>query len=354
MASSPLVSIVVPAYNAAPFLRASLDSVRAQTYPAWEVIIVDDGSTDETVALARHYVEQDSRFMLLQQPNAGVGAARNQGIRRARGAYVAPLDADDVWHPEKLARQVARLEALGSAAGMCYCWSHFVDHDGRLLYRSTPFRYEGRIARVLTLVNFVGNASAPLFRTAALAAVGHYLTRAEQHGVQGCEDWDLSLRVAERFLVGLAPDWLLDYRQARDSMSVDTCAMAQSFEVALARIRERNPELAEKWLRWSAANFYAYLSGKANRARESRSTLHWLRRTIAADPAHLLNPRTSRILVRALARTVIPLQRPPRPPAAAIAAHPLASPGMFERIQAARLRAASEDSQAAATETGAR
>jgi glycosyltransferase involved in cell wall biosynthesis len=103
----PLVSCIIPAYNSERYLAEALDSVLAQTHRPLQVIVVDDGSTDGTAALAARYGEA---ITLLRQPNRGVASARNCGLRRATGEFVAYLDADDLWHPEKLTRQLARFQ----------------------------------------------------------------------------------------------------------------------------------------------------------------------------------------------------------------------------------------------------
>src|SRR5215471_17058932 len=102
-------------------------------YEAIEVIIVDDGSKDATCAIIEEFVNKDPKFQLVRQTNAGVGAARNTGIRRARGKYIATLDADDLWFPEKLEKQVACMEQRGSEAGFVYCWARTIDEHGDFL-----------------------------------------------------------------------------------------------------------------------------------------------------------------------------------------------------------------------------
>jgi glycosyltransferase involved in cell wall biosynthesis len=118
--SAPLVSCVVIFWNAERFLAEAIDSIRAQTYAAWELVLVDDGSTDGSTAIARRLAAADpARIRYCEHPghaNRGMSAARNLGVREARGAYVAFLDSDDVWVPEKLAAQVAVLDAHPDAA----------------------------------------------------------------------------------------------------------------------------------------------------------------------------------------------------------------------------------------------
>ena len=118
--ASPLVSCIMIFRDAARFMEEAIASIRAQTYPHWELVLVDDGSTDESTAIARRHAADDpARVRCLEHPghaNRGMSASRNLGIRAARGAYVAFLDADDVWAPEKLAAPVAILEAHPAAA----------------------------------------------------------------------------------------------------------------------------------------------------------------------------------------------------------------------------------------------
>ena len=116
----PTVSVVVPTYNAPTLLRATLDSVFAQTFADFEVVVIDDGSTDDTPQVLAAIT--DPRLRVVRQPNAGIGHARNRGIDESRGAYVALLDHDDVWHPDKLAEQVAFLRANADCAGCCTLW----------------------------------------------------------------------------------------------------------------------------------------------------------------------------------------------------------------------------------------
>lgn len=118
--SSPLVSVVMPVFNAAKFIRESVGSVLAQTYQDWELLLVDDGSTDGSSEIARRFSESEpTRIRYLEHPghaNRGATVSRNLAIQHARGPYIAPLDADDVWFPQKLAEQVALMEAHTEAA----------------------------------------------------------------------------------------------------------------------------------------------------------------------------------------------------------------------------------------------
>jgi glycosyltransferase involved in cell wall biosynthesis len=282
-----LVSVIIPAFDAAANIRQTLNSVLAQTYQEIEVIVVDDGSSDATSDIVEEYVAGDTRFHLIRQSNAGVGAARNTAIRKARGKYIAPLDADDFWWPEKLEKQVACAEQSGNETGLVYCWSASFDNQGGLV-SSCSHTVEGRLRRALILRNVVGNGSAPLLRALGLERVGLYLTQAEQGGAQGCEDWDLYLRIAENFRIRVVPEYLLAYRQAGSGMSTNAETMAASYAVVMGRARERNCDLPSSIFRWSAGNFYSRLVQKSFHWGCYDQCLRYLKEAVCADPALLL------------------------------------------------------------------
>lgn len=118
------VSVILPAFNAAETLGAAIASVRAQTFRDWELLVVDDGSTDRTVEIARQAGAADARISVVSQPHAGVACALNTGLTRARGDYVARMDADDIAFPPRLARQIEFLDR-SPAIGLCACLVEF-------------------------------------------------------------------------------------------------------------------------------------------------------------------------------------------------------------------------------------
>ena len=250
--------MIIPAFNAAEYIRETLHSVLAQTYRALEVIVVDDGSADATGSIVKEFVEKDARVQLVRQCNAGAGAARNTAIRMARGEYIAPMDADDMWFPEKLEKQVARMEQYGEETGMVYCWSIVVDKHGAFEHTQWFSKAEGRLRDAMVSGNWIDNTSVPLFRASALAGVGPYLTRAEQGGVQGCEDWDLYIRIAETFCIRLVPEYLVVYRKSGSSMSANVESMATSFAIVIERARQRNSDLPAAIFRFSAGGSSKY------------------------------------------------------------------------------------------------
>lgn len=134
MESQPLISVIMPCYNMASYVADSIKSVIAQTYPHWELLIVDDASTDETVSIIESYVQTDSRIRLaIKTQNSGIADTRNQCIQTAQGQFLAFLDADDIWHPEKLEKQLNFM--LEKNVGFTYSTYDWIDEEGNTLNR---------------------------------------------------------------------------------------------------------------------------------------------------------------------------------------------------------------------------
>jgi glycosyltransferase involved in cell wall biosynthesis len=295
----PRVTIIIPACDAAPFVAETLASVLAQTYRDLEVVVVDDGSRDATAAVVDAVATTDPRVRLIRQQNAGVAMARNRAFEAARGAYVALCDADDLWHPEKLARQVALLEARGPRIGLVYCWSSVIDAEGRIVDRrgcGVP-RHEGDVYAALVLWNFVGNASAPLLRRECLEAAGGFDSGLRGAGAQGCEDLKLYLAVAERWEFALVPAFLVGYRRSPGTMSRQVERMRRSHALVLAEAARRHPELPRRLLRWSRALADLWLAETCVRDGRPLAGLRLLAAALARDPGLVARP-----LVRARLR----------------------------------------------------
>lgn len=129
---TPRVSILIPCFNAAPWLAATLDSAFAQTWPACEIILVDDGSTDGSLAIARRYEARGLKVIV--QANRGASAARNTALRTATGDYMQYLDADDLLAPDKIAMQMKLASAVGDRFAICGCWSRFVSDINEAIF----------------------------------------------------------------------------------------------------------------------------------------------------------------------------------------------------------------------------
>jgi glycosyltransferase involved in cell wall biosynthesis len=187
---TPCVSVVITTYNRAEYVPATVESALRQTYPPLEVIVIDDGSTDETRSVLERY---GAPVRYVWQPNAERGAARNHGLRLARGEYIAFLDSDDLFEPHKLEWEVAHLRAHPTAA-LVYSDVLLIDAAGRPLRRVSRKGYVGWVTRYLLRENFL-SFSAHLARTEAMRSAGGFR---EDWALAGSEDWEAWVRLSTR------------------------------------------------------------------------------------------------------------------------------------------------------------
>jgi glycosyltransferase involved in cell wall biosynthesis len=271
----PLVSVIIPVYNGAEFVVEAIESAARQTYRNLEIIVVDDGSTDGTLKLLQHYAGKEPRLRILNQANGGVASARNHAIAEAAGELIAPLDADDLWLPDKIERQVKCLLAAGEDTGFVYSWWAWIDEAGMVLDRSPRWTIAGNKLEELILINFTGNASVPLFRKRCLLEAGGYNSELAAANAGGCEDWEVVLRVAARHRIGVVEDVLLGYRRRPGSMSQAYDAMWRSQQMVMRGIRELRPELTPALFKGSENQFLMYLAGLSFWSGDIRQAIGW-------------------------------------------------------------------------------
>ena len=234
-----LVTVVIPAYNARATIEATLHSVRRQTHATLEILVVDDGSTDESAALVELHATQDPRVRLIRQANAGVSAARNTGWREARGEFIAFVDADDLWTAGKTELQLAALIEGGPSMGLVYSWYVKIDLDDRVTYRGEGPRFAGRVLDALLVNNFVGNGSAVLVRRAALEKTGGFDPRLHAN-----EDILFYCRVAEHYDFAVVQEYQIGYRQSPGTASTDLPHMLRTWIAVFDEMRAKYPEKA--------------------------------------------------------------------------------------------------------------
>ncbi len=223
-----LVSVVVPAFNAARTISHTLHSISRQTHRNLEVIVVDDGSRDETAEIVRRHSDGDPRFRMLSKPNGGVASARNAGIKASRSEFIAFIDADDLWHPSKIAKQLDVLLAGGPDMAVVYSPFRLIDHHGKVLASPHKYGASGWVLHRHFHTNLVGNGSALLARRGVLEEFGGFDTKLRRSGAEGCEDLLLQLRIAAKYRFGEVSEYLVGYRRITGNMSSNPEQMIRS------------------------------------------------------------------------------------------------------------------------------
>jgi glycosyltransferase involved in cell wall biosynthesis len=206
----PEVSVIIPTYNCARFLKAAVDSVLAQSFRDFEILVVDDGSTDDTEDVMLRYC---SPVHYLRQANKGVSAARNNGIAMSQGRYISFLDADDTYFPQKLERQ---LTALRTQRGYRACYSAFTVTDEQLKPQraNRGLRRDVGLEDLLIRGNVIGSLCTVLCERGVFTTTGGFDSAFSQ-----CADWDMWIRVATHTRFTYLDEELVTYRMHGASMS---------------------------------------------------------------------------------------------------------------------------------------
>jgi glycosyltransferase involved in cell wall biosynthesis len=276
--SPPLVSVVIPAYNSARTIRATVDSALWQTMPDLEVLVVDDGSHDETGKLVSSIVDQ--RVRLLRQQNAGAAAARNTGIRAATSRWVAFLDADDLWLRDKLERQLAVLEQQPEARAV-QAGAYFVDDEMRVLRVRRCVQPENPLLTFLRFQNLPNAASSWVVDRAILDRIGMF-----DESLKILEDWEFSLRMARYCRPVCLEDPLSLYRVHAGNRSRDLDIHIEPGYAVLDRLFSDPslPQEIQDHQREIYARFYTMLCGGAFKVRRWRACFRWGLKALRTEP----------------------------------------------------------------------
>lgn len=310
----PLVSVVIPSYNVQAYLEQTLRNVLQQTFTDFEVLVIDDGSTDLTAEIARSV--KDRRIRVISQANRGLAGARNTGIRAAKGEYIAFLDADDLWHREKLARHVLHLQSEPEV-GVSYSQSAFIDNDGMPLgYLQTP-KLCGIRAQDVFLRNPVGNGSAPVIRRMTLDEISYFSPK----GARG-ELWyfDEEFRQSEDvecwIRIALQTHWRFEgigmpltyYRVAEGGLSANLDKQLASWERVLERVNTYAPFFAYRWGPVARGFQLRYLARRALRMGNAARAWRLLGQALSHHPSMLITdaPRTLSTIAAAALQSCVP------------------------------------------------
>lgn len=268
----PRVTVVIPVYNGERYIRATLESVFAQTYQNYEIICVDDGSKDGSVAILNSYGE---RIQVIRQANTGQAGARNAGVKRGTGTYVALLDQDDLWYPWKLERQVALLEAHPEAV-MAHCDMDWIDEAGNVIQRNRVSAARMSAPKGLTMTRLFGwdpciYPSTTLIRKSAFERVGGFDPEIPWYG----EDIDLMLRLREEGQFLFLAETGTQYRKHSSNCSgAGTDAMFHCAEKFFQKLKTRYAQdrgkvavldkfLAQVYSDWGKTKMYSGLRREA-------------------------------------------------------------------------------------------
>lgn len=293
-APGPRVSVVIPAFNREGTIRAAAESVLRQTFADFELIIVDDGSSDRTVEVARSIPDPRVRVIAVGA-NRGISATRNRGIAEARAPWVAFQDSDDEWLPEKLGRQMAELDAMGEGAVAAFCGLLTIGGldggRGRTTLSYTPDRRipcrSGDILPELIKTSFVSTQTL-VARTADLRAIGGF-----DEELASIVDWELALRLAARGPFAFIDEPLVLQRFSANSITRDPAKRVRSQTRIVEKHREmfaRDPAVLHR--------HYLMLSGGWRRLGELERARHYAARAREVKPLH---PRSLLSSARAFA-----------------------------------------------------
>lgn len=277
----PTVTVVIPSFNYGRYIAEAIESVLGQNHQALEVIVVDDGSTDDTAVVVRAFGDQ---VRYIRQENAGVCAARNRGVAESTGDLIAFLDADDTWEPTKLEKQVAKFME-DPEIGLVHCGMREFDSETGETIRLHLNGGEEGVAENLLLWQepvVVGPGGTIMVSRKAFEEVGGFDTR-----MKCGEDWDFCYRVARKYKVGFVPEPLVNYRShgAAAHLNVDNMerGMAMFYEKAFDTADESVLRLKNRAL----GNYHRVMAGSYFQSgRYAKFASHALR-SIGRRPANL-------------------------------------------------------------------
>jgi glycosyltransferase involved in cell wall biosynthesis len=291
-----LISVVIPARNAGKYIGRTLACAQRQTHTNLEIIVVDDGSGDDTPAIVDALSKIDSRIKYVCRTAAGVSAARNFGVSISSGDLIATLDADDLWLPDKLERQV-RLLLAASDVGVVYCWSAGIDEKDRIVLPVWNRSHaQGDVLHEIVESGILSNGSTPLFRKSAFHDAGGY-----DEALALSEDWKFYTALAGVCRFAVIPQCLTGYRIRDDSASVNVQAMEEAIAGVTRWIRERWPQIPEQVFRKRAYSVNAYLAFLSIRSASYLTAMRYLMRAAKEKPAALIDGSIMQFVALAIA-----------------------------------------------------
>lgn len=285
----PKVSVIIPTYNSLEYLPEAIESVLDQTFVDFEIIVINDGSSDGT---EKWVLEQsDPRLQLISQGNLGKSAARNAGIAKASGDYLAFLDADDCWEPTKLEKQARCLDS-NSQIGLVYVWTALADSRCQPTGRIVSSHAEGNVWEELVRDNILACGSTPMARRSCFQTVGLFAL-----DLPLAQDWDMWIRIAARYPFAVIKEPLARYRlhanntskQLKLMQACNTRVLERAFQAAPTDVSDIRGKA------YQSLNFY--LGWIALRVRDSKQAFHFWQQARAAVPQEVFTRESMRLLL---------------------------------------------------------
>lgn len=278
--SQPVVSAVIPAYNASLFLPEAIESVLSQTFTNFELLVVDDGSTDNTASIVKQYSQKDSRVKLFSQTNQGVSFSRNLGVELAQSKYVAFLDADDRWLPDKLAAHVEYLEN-NPQVGISFSRVKFIGSDGQFTGQISTGRLTNIQPEHLLYENPTTTTSNWVVRREVFQEFGGF-----DQQMSYSEDLDFLLRVrlSQKWQVEGIDQVLICYRTNSKGLSSELSRMDEGWNLLVNKARNHAPQLVNQHYALAKAVHLRYLARRSIRLKlPSKVGLDYINGALKSD-----------------------------------------------------------------------
>ncbi|MBD2167457.1 glycosyltransferase [Calothrix membranacea FACHB-236] len=276
----PLISVIIPAFNSEKTIKKTIESVLQQTFTDFEVIIINDGSSDSTLEIVQKI--NDSRITVYSFDNAGANVSRNRGLYYAKGEFVSFLDADDMWSLDKLESQLKLLQ-IHPESSVAYSWTNYIDDKSQFLRRGSYIVATGNVYPNILLVNFLENGSNPLIRKQALNVIGGF-----DESLGACQDWDIYLRLATNYQFVCVSSPQILYRVTPSSLSSNVMQLENACLTVIEKAFNQAPSYLQYLKRHSLSNIYKYLLYKALEGTPKRSktiiAAKFLCKVISYDP----------------------------------------------------------------------
>ena len=289
----PTVDVIIPAYNAAKYLPAAIESVIAQTFEDWRILLVDDGSTDNTAEIVAPFVERlGDKLKDIRQANRGVSAARNCAFRHSSAEFLAFLDADDIWLPCRLSESLKCFENQPQV-GLAYGFLSRITQNGQIVdtFADRQQNGEGFIAPYIYMRRVDMPCSTVMLRKKCIDEVGGF-----DEALVAAEDRDLWLRIAFRYQVALAPKVVAHYRISPESLTGDPERMLNA-QIQFVEKHYGAPGCGIRQRRIALSRIYRQRAEAFAGRRQWRTAITCSLQALALYPLHAANFRTAGSLV---------------------------------------------------------